>query len=351
MPIIDPNDKKKLSEYQAFTASGKNTHFIQDPRWSKVHDSLKAYFVTLEDGGKITAAATVYVRPIVMGYSLLYVNRGPIVTEHTPEILLRIINEMKPLVKKHKAFAVRFDPAWEYSDELTQTFTRAGFNVRGRGYTKRDLVMSRKTMSFSTEGKTMDELMKSFKTRTRRDINKSLRSELTIIEDHSKESLDVFMDILAVTGERDAITYKPREFFEKIFQNFSRDEARLYLIKKDDTWLSASVGMNYGGRMYYYHSGSTNQLRNLCPNAFMQYNLISWAVESGCSVYDMGGIIRKDPSDGLYLFKSGYCNDNFEEYIGELDYPLSKFKYKCFIWSYTAMQKYMGWKLKRRFKK
>ncbi len=351
MPIIDQSNEKKMDEYRKFVSSGKNTHFIQDPRWSKVHDNLKAYFVTAEENGKIVAAATVYIRPIVMGYSLLYVNRGPIVFEQTPESLFRIIEELKPLIKKHKAFAVRFDPAWEYSDELTETFSKAGFFVRGRGYTKRDLVMSRKTMIFSTEGKTVEELMKSFKSRTRRDINKSLRSELTIIEGYSKENLDIFMDILDITGDRDAITHKPRSFFEKIFNNFSHDEARLYLVKKDDLWLSGAVAVNYGGRMYYYHAGSTNQLRNLCPNAFMQYHLISWAVESGCSIYDMGGIISKDPHDGLYLFKSGYCNDLFEEYIGELDYPFSKFKYKSFIFAYTTMQKYAAWRLKRKFKK
>lgn len=340
MPVIDRNDPEQMKAYKSFLDSVFDASFLQDPRWAKVHNNLKAEYVTVQDnGGNILAAATVYIRPILLGHCLLYVNRGPICRAPSVEIVQRLIKEMKPLCKQYKAFAVRFDPNWPYSEEMTEAFQKAGFHVRGRGFTKRDLVMSRKTMRFHLNGRTMEELMASFKTRTRRDINKSLRSDLVLEEGFTPEHLDVFMKLLDITAERDKISHKPRSFFEAIAENFTHDEVRLYLVRKDDAWLSGAVAVNYSGRLFYYHSGSSNELRSLCPNAFLQYQLISWAVESNCKIYDMGGIIRTDPEDGLYLFKSGYCTEELEEYLGELDYPVKKLQYRSFIQAYSLMQK------------
>ncbi len=342
MPIIDQNDLKKVKEYQEFVSSVSDTHFIQDPRWAKVHHNLKAEFVTVVDAqGKITEAATVYVRPIAMGYSLLYVNRGPVSPQHDLEAIHEIICEIRPLVAKYKAFAIRFDPNWQYDEKEEERFKTAGLKIRGKGFSKRDLVMSRRSMVFYLKDRTFDQIMSMFRIKTRRNVNKSLRNGLTLEEGFTKEHLDVFMKILEETAIRDGIEHRPREFFELIAQNFSHDEARLYLAKKDDEYLAGTVGMNYAGHLYYYHSGSTGRLRNLLPNYFLQHALINWAVDSHCHTYDMGGIISEDISDGLYQFKIGFCNEEgLQEYYGEIDYPTKPLIYKGFIIAYGMLQKH-----------
>lgn len=352
MPIIDKNNKEQLKKYEEYVKSIEDTHFIQDPRWSKVHTNLKAEFVTVEENNKIIISATVYIRPIAFNRTLLYVNRGPVTKKHDKESLLKIIKELTPLIKKYNSFAVRFDPNWKYDEKLINEIKDKNFNIRGKNISKKYLVMSRKTMSFKLKGRTIDELLKMFKANTRRDINKSLRSGLTIKTGFTKEHLDEFMKILDITCQRQKITLRPRSFYEKISENFTDNEARLYLVKKDNEYLSGSICMNYAGRVFYYYSGSTNKERNLCPNAFMQYNLIKWAVETNAHTYDMGGIIKEDISDGLYLFKTGYCNEEgIEEYIGEIDYIIKPIEYKIFLIAYKLMQDYRTWKIEKSFKK
>jgi lipid II:glycine glycyltransferase (peptidoglycan interpeptide bridge formation enzyme) len=64
------------------------------------------------------------------------------------------------------------------------------------------------------------------------------------------------------------------------------------------------------------------------PNHLMQWEMIRWAKESGCRVYDFRGVSPARDSDpsghlaGLYRFKAGF-NARFVEYIGEFDLPLS----------------------------
>ena len=61
------------------------------------------------------------------------------------------------------------------------------------------------------------------------------------------------------------------------------------------------------------------------PNYLLQWSMIQWAVETGCSVYDFrgvsGDISEDNPLYGLYKFKKGFGGD-FTEFVGEYDLVL-----------------------------
>lgn len=344
MPILNKNNQKEIERYIAFTSHFRNAHFYQDYRWSNIKKNLQNEYVYLEENGEITAACSIYVRPIAFGLTILYAQRGPVCEITSPDIVLRLIEEMKPLVKKYHAFMIKFDPNIPDDKKLVEQFKQAGFFIRGEGYSKLDLILSRRSMVVPIEKMTIEELMPTFSKHTRRNIRIASRSNLEILEGGTKENLDIFMEILKVTAERDHIEYKPREFFEDMLSSFTHDEVRLYLIKNEDDYLSAAFGVNYGGRMMYYHSGSSNVKRKLYPNYLMQCVLMDWACKTGCHVYDMGGIIKEDNEDGLYMFKHGFTQDApMDEYIGELDYPIHTIIYHGFNVAYAIVQRLRRW--------
>ena len=340
MPILNKANEQEVQRYIQFTKNYHNAHFYQDYRWSNVKNNLTCECVYVEENGEIVAACTIYVRPIAMGFSILYAQRGPICDLNDPKMVMRLIDEMKPLVKKYHAFMIKFDPNVQDSEELRKTYEKLGFVIRGAGYSKLDLILSRRSMVLHLNGKTIDELIPQFKPQTRQNIRRSFKKDLEIIEGFSDENLDIFMELLKITCIRDGIEHRPREFFENIRDHFTHDEVRLYLIKHEEDYLAGALGVNYGGRMMYYHSGSSNVKRNLLPNYRMQYELINWACEEKCHVYDMGGIISESEDDGLYVFKIGFCIGNeMDEYIGEMDYPLNKLFYFGFNVSYKILQR------------
>ena len=340
MPILDKNNEQEVQRYINFTKNYPNAHFYQDYRWSNVKNNLTCECVYLEENGEIVAACTIYVRPIAMGLSILYGQRGPICDLNNPDLVMKLIKEMKPLIKKYHAFMIKFDPNVQDDDTLRATYEKLGFKIRGKGFSKLDLILSRRSMVLHLHGKTIEELIPQFKSGTRYNIRKSLRNNLEVIEGFSDENLDIFMELLKITCIRDGIEHRPREFFENIRDHFTHDEARLYLIKHEDDYLAGALGVNYGGRMMYYHSGSSNVKRNKLPNYRMQYELINWACEEKCHVYDMGGIISESEDDGLYVFKIGFCvQDEMDEYIGEMDYPLNPLFYYGFNVSYKILQR------------
>ena len=59
--------------------------------------------------------------------------------------------------------------------------------------------------------------------------------------------------------------------------------------------------------------------------------MIEWAIETGCDLYDFGGVFILDKSNGLYKFKEGFCRqEGVTEFIGEIDKVYSKFWYFAF---------------------
>ena len=66
------------------------------------------------------------------------------------------------------------------------------------------------------------------------------------------------------------------------------------------------------------------------PNYLLQWNMIRWAVETGCRVYDFRGVSgdlsESNPLYGLYKFKKGF-NGEFTEFVGEYDLVLKKLSY------------------------
>lgn len=64
------------------------------------------------------------------------------------------------------------------------------------------------------------------------------------------------------------------------------------------------------------------------PNYLLQWEMIKWAINSGCNVYDFRGVsgdLNKDNHlYGLYRFKKGF-NGDFTEFIGELELVFNPF--------------------------
>lgn len=94
--------------------------------------------------------------------------------------------------------------------------------------------------------------------------------------------------------------------------------------------ISGTILMLTGDKAWYLYGASDNSYRNLMPNHLIQWEMIKYSKEQGCSLYDFRGISGDLSEDnhlyGLYKFKKGF-NPEFTEYIGEFDLILNKTLY------------------------
>ncbi len=58
------------------------------------------------------------------------------------------------------------------------------------------------------------------------------------------------------------------------------------------------------------YGASSNEYRNTMPNYLLQWEMIRWALEGGCRIYDLRGVSGdlspENPLYGLYRFKKGF---------------------------------------------
>ncbi len=329
MPVLDKSNSAAVEKYLEFVRSHTNRTLTQDPDWSEVKWDWGSEQVYLEEDGQIIAAMSLLVKKVPFFGALLYAPRGPVAENADPVLVRKIVIEAQPLVKKYKAFALKFDPETPYSSELEKEYEQAGFVVRNKGAKKDALIQPRYNMVLHFEDHDQESIMQKFSGKIRNRIRSAAKKGVYAEHGRSDQFLETFYEIYLEMSERNRLTPRSYEYFLKMREAFPG--LRVYLAKHEEDTLSAGVTINYYGKLYYLYAGSRDKKRNLGPNQFLNYEMIRWGIEEGAEQYDFGGVIAPDKSDGLYEFKIGFCHkDGMTEYIGEIDQVYKKFSYYAF---------------------
>ena len=319
-------DKSRYEEFEAFAVSHRRGYFMQSLAWAK----LKAGWghevvVSRDENGAIRGAVMILIKTFPGGFSLLYAPRGPVFDYEDRETLSDLLEGIKAVGKKHRAFSFKCDPCVLETDEKTISLFRSlGFAYEA-GRKENQTVQRRFNYGLNIEGKTEEEVMMIFSQKTRYNIRVAVKHEVEC-RICGKESLDDFVKLMKVTADRDNFVPRPKSYYEKMLDYYGEDHMRLYLCYYQNEPVSGAMCCQYAGKTYYIFGASSNEHRNVMPNYLMQWEMIKWAVEGGCFLYDFLGIpVNADPDSptyGVYRFKRGF-NGDILGYAGEFDFVLN----------------------------
>ena len=318
---------KTLAEYEAFLQSHPKGHFAQSSLWAKQKPmwTWDAVAVRGEDG-KIKGSLALMTRRVPgIGRTLMYGCRGPVCDLDDRETFAQLLEGAKALAKKYKSYVIKLDPDVPSSNTafaaLMQSF---GFRCK-EGGKNFEAIQPRYVFRLNVEGKTEEELMASFHQKWRYNIRLAERKGVTV-QICGKEMVPAFADLMLTTGVRDGFVTRPPEYFANMLDNLG-EHARLYMAFHEGQPIAGTLAIHYGDKVWYLYGASSNEHRNLMPNYLLQWSMIQWAVETGCSVYDFrgvsGDISEDNPLYGLYKFKKGFGGD-FTEFVGEYDLVLKR---------------------------
>lgn len=321
MPILDFNNKEEVKEYEDYILNHIGTSFMQDLNWGKVKNNWNQEAVYLREDGKITATMMLLIQKIPhTNTSLIYSPRGPVCDVYDVDTVNKLIKEAEPIAKKYKAFALKFDPQVKYDKALDELYIKNGYKTSGYKPKLDDLIQPSHNMVLNIDGKTEEELMKNFAEKTRYNVRLAKRKGVTVRYSRDVEDLKTFYDIYKVTTIRDRIGCRGYDYFERMLDAYDESKLRIYIAEHEGDKLSAAIATNIGGELFYVYGASSNEKRNLMPNYAMQMEMIRWGLETGCKIYNFGGVLNLSPDNGLYKFKIGFCKEEgLEEYIGEIN--------------------------------
>jgi len=339
-------------EYEDFVLTHPAGEFTQSLRWPQVKNNW-GYEGVISRGedGAIRGAMLVLVQRIpLIGTSFLYAPRGPVCDLHDRETLADLMRGVDLLAKKHKAHAFKVDPNVLFSDEeAARNLKELGFR-QSYGPDGFEGIQARFNYRLYLQGRSEEEILMNLTQSCRRKVRIAQRSGVEV-HPVGLEYLDEFVRIMQVTGQRDGFAVRPRAYFARMLEALG-PHARLYMGFYEGKPVCGALSTNYAGKVCYVYGASDNVHRDVMPNYLMQWEMIRWAIETNCTVYDFQGVsgdlTEGSHMYGLYKFKRGF-NGQLDELAGEFDKVYRPVALRLVDVAIAANEKLR--KLKRKLKK
>ncbi|MCT4545374.1 MAG: aminoacyltransferase [Vallitalea sp.] len=394
MKFVTHIDEKRFTD---FNEKHPNGHALQSIEWGELKSigEWTRELVGLEDdNGELIAGAMVLRRKLpVLSKFILYAPRGYVLDYNDIKLIKEFTEKIKQYAKKTKAIFVKIDPCIIYKERTIDG------DIKEDGIDNTKLIESMKSMGYAHKGTNLDfegiqprfvfkldidkekeKLLKSFHHKTRYNIRLAEKKDVEIYEGDLNDLKD-FERIMRVTGARDGFITRPLKYFEDMYKTMEKQgKMKLFMAKynvikalekaeidldkeinskkpnedrikklqkeipkmkdlakqnKDGIVVSGAIILINGKKAWYLYGASDNLYRNIMPNYLLQWEMIKYSMDRGCTLYDFRGISGNlDPNHhlyGLYRFKKGF-NGDFVEYIGEFDLVVNRFFYN--LWEF-----------------
>lgn len=231
------------------------------------------------------------------------------------------INVLNEIARENKCIFIKCEPKVEITDSnkemIKPLMSDLGF-VEGRSlFTKHNFVLD---VSPSEE-----ELLASFKQKTRYNIRVAEKKGVTVSIDNSEVAFERYLSLTEETTKRQGFYAHGREYHKNMWKILhSAGIADLLVARFHDEIITTWVLFKFKDTLYYPYGASTREHREVMANNLVMWEAIKLAKNWGLKYLDMWGALGpdadiKDPWYGFHTFKSGYGARSVE-YIGTWDY-------------------------------
>lgn len=333
-------DDKERERYDQFISHHPQGHFLQLWEWGQVKKGMgwQPLPLILEEDGEIRAALLILKRKLPLpglNKCIFYSPRGPVVDIESEELCQVLFKGAQQVAKDHGAIFLKIDPDVQVENENFKTILKkCGFKVNQTGMNFEGVQPKFVFRLDITPSET--RLLENMHSKWRYNIRLAGRKGVKIRQAEGKQDLAIFYNILKETAQRDNFLVRGYEYFEWIWDYMVENRfAQLFLAEYEGEVIAATLALITGEKTWYLYGASSNQQRNVMPNYLLQWSMIKWAKEQGCTLYDFRGVSgdldENNPLYGLYKFKKGF-NGQFTEFVGEWDIVYSPLFYWLWSW-------------------
>jgi hypothetical protein len=280
--------------------SNKGYSFFHTSAWAKVLQETYRYtpiYFTIFENGHLQALV-----PVMQVDSFLTGKRG---------VSLPFADYSDAIISNGVAFNGLFDHIIQYG----KNHGWESFEIRG-GQSVSLLGLDSCTYSHHTLelGKAANEIFRSFRDNTRRNIKKAIKKGVTVEVLNTLDSVKEFCRLNLLTRKRHGLPPQPLFFFEKVYQHvMSRNLGIVVLASYENNIIAGAVFFNFGKKAVFKYGASNQNFHYLRPNNLVMWEAIKWYSENGYKHICFG---RTEPgNEGLRKFKAGWgTKEKIEKY-------------------------------------
>ena len=320
--MIDKENRDAVKQMDAFVKGHEKSHFLQTPAWAQVKEAWDWRGLLAYEEEKIVGAMSVLIRPLPLGFSLMYAPRGPACDRNDPYAIACLLGGVDELARSVKGLEFLTDPD-EPDTNLNFREIMQAWGLEEREDKGFDNVQAQYVFRLHLSGKTEDSVFADFCQKTRYNIRVAMRKGVQIRiypgdGEIPEQELDAFDRIMQETGNRDRFIPREKYYYKKVFAALGR-EAVLFMAYLGDEPIAGTIGVYSGGKGWYLYGASSNSHRNVMPNYLLQWEMVKMALERHCVFYDFRGVpgevTEENPLFGLYRFKKGF-GGTYTKFVG-----------------------------------
>lgn len=217
-------------EHDEFVKTSPQTNLLQSADWSKIKDNWGNERLGVYQNHKLVAVASILIQPLPLGFTMLYIPRGPIMDYQNSELVAFMLQSIKTYAKSKRAVFAKFDPSLflrkgligqEVRDQETtlaiiQSLKECGAEWVGRTEDMGETIQPRFQANIYKEYFTEDQLSKSTKQAIRTARNKGVE-----VIFGGTELLDEFAALMKKTEARKGIHLRGRDYYEKLLTTYA----------------------------------------------------------------------------------------------------------------------------------
>ena len=217
-------------EHDVFVKNSPQTNLLQSSDWAKIKDNWGNERLGVYQDDKLVAVASILIQPLPLGFTMLYIPRGPIMDYQNSELVAFMFQSIKTYAKSKRAVFAKFDPSLflrkgligqEAKDQeatlaIIQSLKECGVEWVGRTEDMGETIQPRFQANIYKEYFTEDQLSKSTKQAIRTARNKGVE-----VIFGGTELLDEFAALMKKTEVRKGIHLRGKDYYEKLLTTYA----------------------------------------------------------------------------------------------------------------------------------
>jgi peptidoglycan pentaglycine glycine transferase (the first glycine) len=298
-----------LAGWDAFVQAHPQGHILQTSAWGRLKSDYGWQAETVQSG---QAGALVLFRR-VQGLTLGYVPRGPLANWDDRLQLAALVADLDAMCRRRGAFCLKWEPDLPDDPGYAQTLHDLGFRPSPQ------TVQPRRSLIVDLAGSEA-EILSRMKQKTRYNIGLAVKKGVTTSPAEGGDGLDVFVQLMAITGARDGFDVHAPAYYRRAYELFQpAGQCELLLSHYQGEPLAGVMVFVHGPNAWYFYGASSDRERNRMAPYLAQWEAMRWARARGALSYDLWGVPDADEAAleagfetrheglwGVYRFKRGF---------------------------------------------
>ena len=227
-------------EHDAFVSRHPQVSLLQSSSWAKIKDNWGNERLGFYKNGELVAVASILIKKLPLGYTMMYIPRGPIMDYQDKELVTFVMRSLKQFGASKRSVFIKFDPSLilkQYPiDKSSKEFSENSIsieaiqNLKDANWSGRTIAMSETIQPRYQANRILKKGLDSdFPKHTKRLMKDAVKRGVITFRG-SLSDISNFETIIALTERRKNVSLRNQEYFQKLMEIYG-DDSYLHLAK------------------------------------------------------------------------------------------------------------------------